>query len=131
MKSIGIKTGVRVGLILSLFAVFYACDSKYTIIEAFLQNGAETKLFTYGGSSYNLGQSVAISGDVAIVERYVYRWDEVTWIKEANLPRSGSVALSGIRAVVGGRGSVSVYRFNGSQWQEEAELSPQRCSDEL
>ncbi len=125
MKSIRITTIVLAGLAVSLLA-FYACDSKYTLIEAFLSNGAETKLFTYTNSNnYNLGQSVAISGDVALAGGYVYRWDGVTtWTKEANLPRSGSVALSGIRAVVGGRGSIYVYRFNGSQWQEEAELSP-------
>jgi hypothetical protein len=135
MKSIAIRTSTLGALILSLFA-FFACDSKYTLIEAFLQNGAETKLFTYTAgysSNFRLGQSVSISGDVALIggrfSAYLYRWDGDTWTKDANLTNrnifriENSVALSEIRAVVGGEGSVSVYRFNGSQWQKEAELT--------
>jgi hypothetical protein len=129
MKFIRITTIVLAGLTVSPLA-FCACDSKLTLVEAFMQNGAETKLFTYGGwYSSNLGESVAISGDMALVagsSAYLYRWDGVTWTRDVNFTHNRygySVALSGIRAVVGWRGSVYVYRFNGAQWQEEAILS--------
>jgi len=122
MKIIGKRTGSLAWLLFGLGA-FCACDSKYTIIEAFLQNSAETKLFSYGGNSYGLGGAVAISGNVALVEAYLYRWDGVTWTKEANLSHNGrAVALNNNIAVVGAGSSVYVYRFNGSRWQEEAAL---------
>jgi len=116
-----------------LFA-FCACDSKYTLVEAFLQNGAETKLFTYGLRSSELGQSVAISGNVALVDAsfsgtHVYRLEGATWLKEENLRTSEytfdrrGLALSDNIAVVGGSDAVVVYRFNGSRWQEEARLT--------
>jgi hypothetical protein len=137
MKPIYVRTIALAGLSVSLLA-FFACDSKHTLIEAFLQNGAETKLFTYTLHNYGLGQSVAIGGDIALVgasfgfptAAYLYRLDVATWSKEANLSHNGysidgySVALSGIRAVVGGKGSASVYRLYGSEWKQEAELSP-------
>ena len=116
MKYSGKRTRGPGWLILGLLA-FCACDSKYNVIEAFLQNGAETKLFTYTTSdNSNLGQAVAISGNVALVGRYLYRWDGVAaWTKDTNLPRGNifkPVALSGMRAVVGDNYSVTVYRFN-------------------
>lgn len=92
-----------------------------------MQNGAETKLFTYTTSDNStLGQAVAISGNVALVGRYLYRWDgAATWTKDANLPRGNifkPVALSGMRAVVGNNYSVNVYRFTDSDWVKEAKL---------
>ncbi len=126
MKFIGKKTHDLIWLILSLI-VFCACDSKHTLIEAFLQNGVETKLFTYGGTSANLGKAVALSGEVALIggsSAYLYRRDGATWTKDANLRAGFSVALSGSRAVVGREGSVHVHRYNGSQWQEEATITP-------
>jgi hypothetical protein len=150
MKSIISKIGVMAGLILSLFAL-YGCDARHTLVEAFFQNGTETKLIAFDASG-NLGQSVAISGELALVgassSAYIYRREGSHWKKEANLspgdrttyPRYDSsqeqygyaVALDGNIAVVGsppdygdsGSGSVYIYRFNGSRWQEEAKLTP-------
>jgi hypothetical protein len=128
MKSVIIRASTLGWLTWSVFA-FYACDSKHTLIEAFLQNGTETKLFTYGGNSYNLGKSVAIGDNLALVgngsaSAYSYRWDGVTWVKEANWTFGRSAALSGHVAVVGSSsGAVNVYRFNGLHWQEEAQLT--------
>ena len=87
MKSMSLNISVLGVLILSL-CYFYGCDAKHTLIEAFSQNGAETKLIAFDATD-NLGQSVAISGNVALVgasfSAYIYRWDESVWKKEANL----------------------------------------------
>jgi len=129
-KFFGKQVSTLAAFILGL-GVFYACDSKHTLIEAFLQNGAETKLFTFtSGRNYELGQSVAISGNVAIVGArglaYIYRWDGSSWVKEANLLAGffeHPVALNGNTAVVADDRFVEVYRFNGSRWQEETQLT--------
>lgn len=131
MRFITMRTGIWTGMTLAL-CVLFACDSERTLVEAFLRNGAETKLFTYSyrGSS-SLGHTVAISGNRALVGPFVYRSDGSMWIKEAGLSPSqprfvsqrSSIALDGIRAVVGGGGFVDVYRFNGAQWQEETRLT--------
>lgn len=127
MRNAAINTRVLAGIILALCTIF-ACDSRHTLVEAFLNNGAETKLFTYSDYRWSsgVGQNVAISGNRALVgdgysSTYMYRWDGTAWMKEANLEgtRGAPVALDGIRAVVRGG---HVYRFNGAQWQEEARL---------
>lgn len=144
LKIISPRKSILVWLILGP-GVFCACDSKYNIVEAFLQNGAETKLFTYQEwNLYNLGQSVAISGDVALIggsygpSAYLYHWDGRAWMKQENLisnrsSSSEAVGLNGDLAVVGGGygSKVYVYRFNGSRWQEEAILTPSDGSSDV
>jgi hypothetical protein len=131
MKCSNIRTMALVGHIFSLFALC-ACDSGITIVEAFLPNDTETKLFTYTSSGFRLGQSVAIRNDVALIgsssSTFIYRWDGNVWMKQANLIRvSGrSAGLSENIAAIGRSfsRSVSVYRSNGLQWQEEAIVTP-------
>jgi hypothetical protein len=102
----------------------------------------------------NFGYSVAVSGDTAVVgaygdgdngsesgSAYVFRYDGSDWVEEAKLTASDgaagdhfgfSVAVSGGTAVVGaGRdddsgsssGSAYVFRYEGSDWVEEAKLT--------
>ncbi|HUU94503.1 MAG TPA: FG-GAP repeat protein [Phycisphaerae bacterium] len=109
------------------------------------------KLLAADGSSYDyFGQSVAVSGHVAIVgapedgvdrgTAYVFRYKGNTWAEEAKLLATDganwdyfgeSVAVSGHIAVVGARmnddlgvssGSVYVFRYDGSTWVQEAKL---------
>jgi hypothetical protein len=103
-------------------------------------------------ADYNdgFGIAVAVDGDVALVgaprvsgdgfatgAAYVFRYDGSVWIQEARLtaaaPMSGdafgtAVALDGDLAVIGAgtpfsTGGVYVYRFDGSAWSEEAQLT--------
>ncbi len=85
--------------------------------------------------SYNNDQTASSAGAA-----YVFRFDGTHWIHETRLSASDgemndyfgwSVAISGDTAVIGAKfdqdngwesGSVYVYRFNGSQWIEEAKL---------
>lgn len=112
--------------LLAGLSFFFACDSRHTLIEAFLPNGEETKLFTYTSSyDYDLGRAVAIDNDAALVGRYLYRWDGASWTKQANLSatfysRDFGVGLKGNTAVLG----ANVFRFNGASWQEDAVLTP-------
>jgi len=114
-----------------------------------------------GAQGDELGASVAVSGDVALVgapqpgwlpndirpgagSAYVYRFDGGHWIEEQKLVASdgaqgdelgASVAVSGDVALVGapqpgwlpndirpGPGSAYVYRFDGGHWIEEQKL---------
>ena len=98
------------------------------------------------------GSSVSISGDTALIgsshdndngddsgSAYVYRFDGSQWIEEAKLIASDgfkndrfgrSVSISGDVALIGAEGyfdnsftgSAYVFRFNGSQWIQEAKL---------
>ena len=104
-----------------------------------------------GASEDEFGGSVSISGDVLLVgapgdddngSAYIYRWDGSQWQEESKLlPSDGasddyfghSVSINGNVALVGawadddnGRnsGSAYIYRWNGSQWQEESKLLP-------
>ena len=72
---------------------------------------------------------------------YVFRFDGANWVQEAKLTASDaaenarfgrSVSLSGDVALIGGpgdedngvrSGSAYVFRFDGSNWVEEAELT--------
>jgi len=99
-----------------------------------------------GATNHSFGISVAVSGDTAVVgasgdaftgPAYVFRYDGSDWIEEAKLTASDgaawdyfafSVAVSGDTAVVGARhddqfGSAYVFRYNGSDWVEEAKLT--------
>jgi len=107
-----------------------------------------------GAAEDYFGRSVSVSGDVALVgaygdddrgsqsgSAYVYRFDGTNWIEEAKLLASdghrgdwfgSSVSVFGDVAVVGARydvhdgcrsGSAYVYRFDGTNWIEEAKLS--------
>ena len=102
------------------------------------------------------GLAVSLSGDTVLVgaiqkdAAYVFRFDGTSWVEEQKLTGSeGSsgdnfgwaVSVSGDSAVVGARwddcaagdncGSVYVYRFNGTSWDEEQKLNPlnERASD--
>ncbi|MCH7720671.1 MAG: FG-GAP repeat protein, partial [Planctomycetes bacterium] len=105
----------------------------------------EAKLLASDGESDDsFGYSVAVDGDVILVGAarddsgsvYVYRFDGTDWIQETKLVQSdagiddtffgSSVAIDGALAVVGASGfatgSAYIYRFDGSDWVEEAEL---------
>ena len=107
-----------------------------------------------GGTNDELGNPVAISGDVVVVgaehddelgvnagSASVYRFDGMQWVHEAKLLASDggagdgfgySLAASGDRILVGApsdrvggaqfAGSAYLFRFDGSQWVEEAKL---------
>jgi hypothetical protein len=107
----------------------------------------ETKLTASdGATSHSFGISAAVSGDTAVVgaygdaftgPAYVFRYDGSDWVEEAKLTASDgaawdffadSVAVSGDTAVVGARhddqfGSAYVFRYDGSDWVEEAKLA--------
>ncbi len=101
------------------------------------------------------GFSVSISGDVAVMgarfdhdvgvfsgSAYVFRFDGTNWIEEAELTASDaaawdefgfSVSISGNVAVIGAPlhdhagsnfGSAYVYRFDGTEWIEQTQLTP-------
>jgi len=103
-----------------------------------------------GASDDDFGWSVSISGDVAVIgahgngdsgplsgSAYVFRFDGANWMQDAKLlPNDGaaldyfgySVSVSGDTAVVGAwgdefsTGSAYVFRFDGSNWTQEAKL---------
>jgi len=99
------------------------------------------------------GFSVAIDGATALVgarssvdivgAAYVFRYDGASWVEEARLVApdedqedlfGSAVAIDGPIALVGApgdedgfsvnRGSVYVFRFDGTSWNEEAKLTP-------
>jgi len=114
----------------------------------------EAKLLASDGASGDeFGISVSVFGDVALVgarfdddngngsgSAYVYRFDGTNWVQEAKLLASDgaandrfgiSVSVSSDVAVVGARygnnngtdsGSAYVYRFDGTDWTQEAKL---------
>ncbi|MFT7669364.1 MAG: hypothetical protein ACI8X5_002064 [Planctomycetota bacterium] len=108
---------------------------------------------TDGAPGEWFGSSVAVDGDVIVIgERsdscdeaaFVFRFDGSTWVEEQKLTPSvasfcnrfgSSVAVSGDTILVGAErdhhsilgtdaGTVFAYRFDGSQWMEEAILFP-------
>jgi cysteine-rich repeat protein len=123
----------------------------------------ENKLLpTHSGQTYyaGFGQSVAISGDTAIVgasgdddnggnagAAYIYRWDGSNWVLDIRLlgpqgvsePLFGeSVAISGDTAIIGVRadvdgngidsGSAHIYRWNGSGWIFDVKVTPSNAT---
>jgi hypothetical protein len=99
-----------------------------------------------GATNHSFGISAAVSGDTAVVgaygdaftgPAYVFRYDGSDWVEEAKLTASdgaagdlfgSSVAVSGDTAVVGAHhddhfGSAYVFRYDGSDWVEEAKLT--------
>jgi len=98
----------------------------------------ESKLLASDGA---LGQSVGISGDAAVIgasngSAYIFRFNGSSWVQESKLLASDgalgqSVGISGDAAVIGASGdddngeysgSAYIFRFNGSNWIEEAKL---------
>jgi hypothetical protein len=132
-------------LLITLFTVgtafSYSVGSEY--------EDAKITASDSGGYDY-FGKSVSISGDVAIAgsykdddngtnagAAYIYRFDGDQWVEEAKLLASdGSnndefgtrVSIDGDIAIVGApkngyhAGTAYVYRFNGTQWVEQAIL---------
>jgi hypothetical protein len=121
------------------------CAGQHDLAKLLASDGAEDDRF---------GCSVSVSGDVAVVgayyhdengedsgSAYVYRYDGLDWVEEAELLASDgesddwfgySVAVSGDVAVIGAcqddcpgfrSGSAYVYRFDGESWHQEARLS--------
>jgi len=115
----------------------------------------EAKLLASDGAQTDyFGNSVAISGDVAVIgtslsiynnspgSAYIFRFDGSNWVEEAKLLASDgapyddfgySVAISGNTAVIGSRlhgsnGSAYIFRFDGTSWFEEAKLLPSDVS---
>lgn len=122
------------------------------LTPAFGQNKA-TKLHAPDGiAGDGFGYSVAISGNTAVIgawcddnyagSAYIYRYDGSSWAQEAKLLASDraakdlfgwSVDISGDAVVVGAirnddngffTGSAYIFRFNSSNWVEEAKLLP-------
>lgn len=109
----------------------------------------ESKLTASDGAAWDqFGTSVSVDGTVAIAgangddsvtgSAYVYRFNGSQWVEEQKLTASdgvsldwfgNAVAVSGAVAVVGapqrtqGAGAAYVYRYDGSQWQEEQKLT--------
>ena len=104
-----------------------------------------------GAAGDNFGNSVAISGDVAVVgapldndaapfsgSAYVFRYNGVDWLEEQKLNASDpspanqlgwSVDVEGNEVLVGaislvGSGSVYSFRFDGESWLQEQKLTP-------
>jgi hypothetical protein len=99
-----------------------------------------------------LGESVSVNGNVAVLgasrsdcshevqgcgAAYAYRFDGLRWGLEKTLTASSrsagagfgrSVAVDVDVAVVAAANSVYVYRFNGSDWIEEQQLTPSGAS---
>ena len=141
-KNFAVITAV---LLITLFTVgtafSYSVGSEY--------EDAKITASDSGGYDY-FGKSVSISGDVAIAgsykdddngtnagAAYIYRFDGDQWVEEAKLLASdGSnndefgtrVSIDGDIAIVGApkngyhAGTAYVYRFNGTQWVEQAIL---------
>ena len=112
----------------------------------------EQELLPDDGATFGrFGRSVAISGDVAVIgtrapgvvigSAYVFRFDGFAWVQEQELLASDgagsddfgfAVAIDGDTAVIGApgdddngsrSGSVYVFRFDGTAWNEEAKLT--------
>jgi hypothetical protein len=85
---------------------------------------------TLAESQSNAGWSVSVSGDVIVVgtfyslvsKAYVYRFDGDSWVKEKELPLTGTgaitVAVSGDVIAVEYQ-TLEIYRYTGSDWVKE------------
>jgi len=102
----------------------------------------EAKLLASDGAANDyFGISVGISGDTAVIgasngSAYIFRFNGSSWVQESKLLASDgalgqSVGISGDAAVIGASGdddngeysgSAYIFRFNGSNWIEEAKL---------
>jgi len=110
----------------------------------------ETKLLASDGEADDrFGCSVSISGHLVIIgargsdsngSAYIFRFDGVSWVEEAKLSAfdgepneqfGWSVGIFGDAAVIGARhdddngsesGSIYVFRYDGSNWDEEIKL---------
>ncbi len=115
----------------------------------------EAKLLpTDGAEGDQFGSSISVSGDAAVIgsphnddygdqtgSAYVFRFDGTNWVQEAKLLASdgtsydefgNSVSISGNTAVIGAfrhddhgasiQGSVYMFRFDGTDWVQEAEM---------
>lgn len=135
---------VSVSIAMAVWAGIAAPARAQTVLNE------EAKLPAPGGAtSDTFGQSVGLSGDVMIVgvngdddlgsnsgSAYIYRYNGLSWGQPVKLTASDgaandqfgyAVAVSGQTVVVGavnddGTGSAYVFRFDGSQWNEEAKL---------
>ena len=114
--------------------------------------GGEIELFASDAAAGDqFGSDVSISGDVLVVgaevgnvgtgAAYVYRWNGASWVEEDILTASDAalsdrfgvaVGVSGDAIVVGassdddsfsGSGSLYVFRYNGSTWDEEQKIT--------
>lgn len=111
----------------------------------------DQKLLAADGAPEDMfGNSVAVSGDTAVIGAYgngdeggayVFRFDGLRWVEEQKLiPQDGAfgdnfgyaVAVSGDVALIGAygvddggtsSGAAYVFRFDGSAWREEQKLS--------
>lgn len=88
---------------------------------------------TLSTSQSNSGYSVAVSGDVIVVSAYyslvakvfVYRYDGMSWVKEQDLPITGTgavpVDVSGDTIALKSS-TLKIFRYTGSTWVEEDDL---------
>jgi hypothetical protein len=119
----------------------------------------EQKLLASGGAAHDwFGQAVAVSGNAALISApsdqhdesawgaaYVFRFNGSQWGQEQRLIPEGegadsfstALALDGNVALVGAPfawnpcvlGTVYVFRYNGSSWDQEQQLLPSPCPD--
>ena len=93
------------------------------------------------GFSVSMSGNVALVGGVQTESAYIYYFDGTSWAEEQRLTSSDgvpgdvfgiSVSVSGDVAVVGARrdddlgtnsGSAYVFRFNGSEWEQQQKLT--------
>ncbi len=158
------------------FGVSVSISGDVALIAAYHQQGGKYDLdygwvyvFRFDGANWNeeakltpsdpaannqFGNSLAIDGGVALIgdyrdddngnssgSAYVYRFNGTNWIEEAKLTASDaalgdafgqSVSISGDVALIGAvwddeglydTGSAYVFRFDGTNWNEEAKLT--------
>ncbi len=127
IQNVVLKIAVLSIIFITMF-ILVSCENEYSLTEAFLPNGDETRLFSHELHRLNFGQAVAIEGDAAFVNdssspTHLYRFDDTTWILEKNFIGS-TVAVDGDLAAVGlpFQGEVKIYRFNGSEWQLDGSI---------
>jgi len=149
------------------FAESVAISGTYAIVGASAYDGygkSKAFIYHYDGSNWTMdqiiepsnnfgvvfdnrfGQSVAISGDHAIVgatdRAYIFKRDMTGWIEQTPFLTSGNhpsrgfgyaVAISGNYAIVGGNDVLApvatpakthIFFFDGATWTSQATLSP-------
>jgi hypothetical protein len=140
----------RCGMRLLFVALFPWALLASVLLPESTSAATETVKLQPAVRSAQVGQRIGTSGDAAIIGSngagaYIYRYDGTQWVEEALLtPSDGSggnlgfaVDISGDVAVVTRRNHCAncpgayIFRYDGSQWNEEAALVSPTAQDDF
>jgi hypothetical protein len=113
----------------------------------FVGDGFATRLYRHSAETWRheatfsgtwIQEAIGVDGNVAVLSTYsdwpgeeaaqpqveIHRYEDGAWSRETELSLNAtSVSISGDVILIGVAGSACVYRYDGSMWNEEAELT--------